>query len=180
MANKRKNNYLPLILILIALVFVGAIVWRSFSSKPEEKPAQTATDPKKQDKPADDETDIQKDNPTFHGNGMQELGSIDTEVSQQEENTITPEGADTSKIYSLQCRFEGIIDENSFEVTELNRNIETGEFEDGNLLQLRIGTDHVRSDITVAEMGQQMTIECRYNSNSQLIADRILLTQPQE
>ena len=115
--------------------------------------------------PLDKDLGIEQDSPAEHGNGMEALP-----VPPEAEN----EEAQEPQKYTLTCRFDGMIDENSFEVTELNIDPETGEKVDGKVSAVRIGNDSVRADIDVAEIGESLTIVCYYNSYSQLIAERIM------
>lgn len=115
--------------------------------------------------------EVKPDDPAWHGNGMEALPSVDEEGNPIED--LVP--GDPRQEYSLQCRFEGKMDENSFEVTELDYNVDNGEEVEGPLLQMRVGNDSVREDINVAEIGERMVIMCSYNEDSQLVATRIIL-----
>lgn len=115
--------------------------------------------------------EVKPDDPAWHGNGMVALPSFDEEGNPIED--LVP--GDPRQEYSLQCRFEGKMDENSFEVTELDYNVDNGEEVEGPLLQMRVGNDSVREDINVAEIGERMVIMCSYNEDSQLVATRIIL-----
>ena len=115
--------------------------------------------------------EVKPDDPAWHGNGMEALPSFDEEGNPIED--LVP--GDPRQEYSLQCRFEGKMDENSFEVTELDYNVDNGEEVEGPLLQMRVGNDSVREDINVAEIGERMVIMCSYNEDSQLVATRIIL-----
>ncbi|MDP4117755.1 MAG: hypothetical protein Q8873_00985 [Bacillota bacterium] len=84
--------------------------------------------------------------------------------------------ADTEKSYILQCKFQGMIDENSFEVTQLDYDTTKKALIEGKTLQLRIADDSVRSDIESLNAGDNIAIECSYNSYSQLVAKRIMLS----
>lgn len=117
-----------------------------------------------------DNVDVKADDPAWHGNGMQVLPSSKTDDGTEQNDSRKLE-------YSLMCRFEGKMDENSFEVTELDTDIETGEFVEGALLQLRIENDSVREDINIAEIGENLTIVCKYNDDSQLVAERIIILE---
>ena len=120
----------------------------------------------------EEEVNVKADDPAWHGNGMQPAYVVDEDGNMLEEEV---EATDSRQKYSLECRFEGKMDENSFEVTELGRDTETDEFVEGPLLQLRVGNTSVREDINVAEIGERLLITCCYNEDSQLVAERIIL-----
>ncbi len=113
-------------------------------------------------------SNVKADDPAWHGNGMELMTPID-----DSEGYVSPN--DPSLEYSLSCRFEGKMDENSFEVTELDYNTETGEQIDGPVVQLRIGNDSVREDINNMEIGDNTVVFCSYNEDSQLVATRMLI-----
>jgi len=116
-------------------------------------------------------SNVKPDDPMWHGNGMEAVPSFDEEGNPLE--GLMP--GDPRQEYSLQCRFDGKMDENSFEVTELDVDVETGEEIEGPILQLRIGNDSVREDTNAAEIGERMVVFCHYNEDSQLVAERIIL-----
>ena len=115
--------------------------------------------------------DVKVDDPAWHGNGMIPV----TEPTNPENPEEIIPANDPSIEYSLSCRFEGKMDENSFEVTELGYDSETGEQTDGPILQLRVGNDSVREDVNTIEIGDNITVLCRYNEDSQLVAHRIMI-----
>lgn len=115
--------------------------------------------------------EVKPDDPMWHGNGMEAMPSYDEEGNLLED--LLP--GDPRQEYSLQCRFEGKMDENSFEVTELDFNSETGEYIDGPLLQMRVGNDSVREDLKNLEIGDNTVVFCSYNEDSQLVAKRFII-----
>ena len=144
----RKFKFLSLIMVLVLVcgMFAGC-------SKKEEG------------------SNVKPDDPAWHGNGMEAMPSFDEEGNLLED--LVP--GDPRQEYSIQCRFEGKMDENSFEVTEIDFNVETGEPMDGPLLQMRVGNDSVREDLKNIEIGDNVVIFCSYNEDSQIVAKRFLL-----
>ncbi len=119
----------------------------------------------------DSGVNVKPDDPAMHGNGMEPLPTLGEDGNYIKD--LMP--GDPRQEYSLQCRFEGKMDENSFEVTELDYNQNTEEWEDGPLLQMRVGNDSVRESINTAEIGARAYILCSYNEDSQLIAKGIII-----
>ena len=118
----------------------------------------------------DSSVEVKADDPSWHGNGMT---PVDVPAPVEGEDPIPAN--DPSIEYSINCRFEGKMDENSFEVTEIGTDGETGEPVEGPVLQLRIGNDSVRQDVDSIEIGDSIVILCRYNEDSQLVAHRIMI-----
>lgn len=155
---KKKRKIAPLVsIILILAVIVVLIV-----AIPKLLNMNNITDIENED------LGIIKDDPNDHGEGFYELD--------EPENTDEKDKGEKQehKQYMIYCRFEGKIDKNAFEVTELNFD-QSGNAEE-KLLQLRIGNDSVRQDVDVLEIGERFTVQCHYNSYSQIIADRIMFS----
>ena len=126
---------------------------------------------KKAEESADNNAvEVKPDDPNWHTNGMEPILRAD-----ENGETIMPDPTDPEQKYTIYCRFEGKMDENSFEVTEIGPNQETGEEVDGSILQMRVGNSSVREDINVAEIGENLSVICSYNEDSQLVAERIIL-----
>ena len=70
------------------------------------------------------------------------------------------------KTYFIKCTFEGMIDSNSFEVTD----------ENGEVYQLRTEGDRVRKLIEDIQPGNDIMLQCHYNDDNQLVADKIMFT----
>ena len=95
-----------------------------------------------------------------------------TEPTQAEQSLPVEQEPQAEKQYTMQCIFEGKMDENSFEVTELAAS-ESGKLTEKQILEVRVGNDTVRRDINIAEIGERITVVYSYNADSQLIAERI-------
>ena len=70
------------------------------------------------------------------------------------------------KTYFVKCTFEGMIDTNSFEVTD----------ENGEVYQLRIEGDRERKFAEKVEIGESIVVQCHYNDDNQLVAEKIMFT----
>ena len=67
--------------------------------------------------------------------------------------------------YLVECTFEGMIDQNSFEISDENNEV----------YQLRIIGERQKGFIEGLDIGEKLTVECHYNNDNQLVADKIML-----
>ncbi len=80
---------------------------------------------------------------------------------------------DTPKETKITCRFEGKMDDNSFEVTQLILSGD-GKYRDGEVLVIRSGNATVKNNLDIVEIGETISVMYTKNANGQLIASEII------
>ena len=90
-----------------------------------------------------------------------------------DENTPVDPQPPVVKEVKITCKFEGKMDENSFEATELLK-AGDGTFEKGRILELRAGNDKVKKAIDIAEIGETVTVYYTVNEDNQYIATQFI------
>ena len=100
------------------------------------------------------------------------IEEVDPPVQNNEDTPdVTPEP--TVKEIKIICRFEGKMDENSFEATEVVKTYD-GSYKDGDVLELRAGNDKIKQAIDIAEIGETVTVYYTVNDDNQYIATQFI------
>ncbi len=90
-----------------------------------------------------------------------------------DENTPDVPPEPTVKETKITCRFEGKMDDNSFEATELLKTSD-GTYEKGRVLELRAGTEKIKKAIDIAEIGETVSVVYVLNSDNQYIVTEFI------
>lgn len=98
--------------------------------------------------------------------------NVDPPLQNEDDEPVTPPEP-TVKEFTITCKFEGKMDDNSFEATKLLKAAD-GSFEEGDILELRAGNEKVKKAIDIAEIGETVTVKYTLNKDNQYIATQFI------